>query len=103
MFMQIPSRILTLLWDVSVEEMTPEAGWERLVIERVMDRGCWDDMRWLLQAFDREQLREFVSGRGRRVLAPRELSFWATICGVPEGERHAWVRESRTRARAWRG
>ena len=60
-------------------------------------------MRWLLDAFDRARLRDFLSRRGRRVLAPRELRYWAFMCQVPGDEQDAWVADARLRERAWRG
>jgi len=100
--MEIPATIHALLWEYSPEEITSGKKWRSAIIERVMQRGCWDDMLWLLRAFDRERLRSFLEGRGRRALAPRELRFWARICEVPEFEQDTWVHESRERVGAWR-
>jgi hypothetical protein len=101
--MQIPPRVQALLWDVSIDLSSVDARCERLIIERVMDRGCWEDMRWLLRSFDGKRLRKFVRSRGRRVLAPRELRFWTTVCGVPKAEADIWVGEARKHERSWRG
>ena len=101
-FMEIPSTVRTLLWEYSLDEIPSGEKWQSAIIERVMQRGCWEDMLWLIQAFDRERLRVFLERRGRRALAPRELRFWATICGVPEDEQDTWVHESRERVGAWR-
>ena len=101
-FMEIPEAVRTLLWEYALDEVPSSEKWRLAIIERVMQRGCWDDMLWLLRAFDRERLRVFLERRGRRALAPRELRFWATICGVPEDEQDTWVLESRARERAWR-
>jgi hypothetical protein len=100
--MDVPPSVRTLLWEYSKEEVAADEAWESVIIERVMQHGCWDDMRWLLQSFDRNRLRSFLERRGRRVLAPRELRFWARICEVPDIEQDSWVRESRARQRAWR-
>ena len=101
-FMEIPASVRTLMWEYSLEEIPSGKRWQSAIIERVMQRGCWDDMLWLLRAFDLERLSDFLEHRGRKALAPRELRFWATICGVPEDEQDTWVRESRERVGAWR-
>jgi hypothetical protein len=101
-FMEISAEVEALLWEYSLEKIPSGEGWHLTIIERVMQRGCWDDMVWLLQAFDRERLRDYLEHRGRRALAPRELRFWATICGVPGDELDLWVHESRERVGAWR-
>ena len=101
--MEIPVGVRALMWEYSVDEAPSGKGWEKAIIERVMERGCWNDMLWLLRVFDRSRLRGFLDKRGRRVLAPRELRFWARICDVPERDQDAWVREARERERAWLG
>ena len=101
-FMEIPTTVRSLLWEYSLGDTTLSDRWYPTIIERVMQRGGWDDMLWLLRAFDRERLRAFLVHRGRRVLAPRELRFWARICGVADEEQDAWVHEARERERAWR-
>jgi len=101
--MEIPAGVRALLWEYSMDEAPSGKGWENAIIERVMQRGCWNDMLWLLRTFDRSELRSFLNNRGRRVLAPRELRFWARVCSVPDNDQDVWVREARVRERAWRG
>jgi hypothetical protein len=101
--MEIPATVTALLWEYSLDDSPFEERWQSTIIERVMQRGCWDDMQWLLREFDPEQLRSFLALRGRRTLAPRELRFWSRICRVPDTEQDLWVRESRIREKAWRG
>ena len=101
-FMEIPEGVQSILWEYSLDEIPSGDRWQSAIIERVMQRGCWDDMLWLLRVFDRERLLVFLERRGRRALAPRELRFWSRICGVPEDDQDTWVLESRARERAWR-
>jgi hypothetical protein len=100
--MEIPATVRDLLWEYSLDEIPRGDRWQDTIIERVMQRGCWDDMLWLLRAFERGELCAFLERRGRRVLAPRELRFWAKIVGVPDTKQDIWVHESRERERAWR-
>lgn len=92
-----------MLSDFELPSAPSGPRWERVVIERVMARGTLADMRWLVAAFDRDRLAAYLAERGRRILPPRELRFWATICHVPEAEADAWVRAARERERMWRG
>ncbi|MFV2073101.1 MAG: hypothetical protein ACC742_10685 [Thermoanaerobaculales bacterium] len=101
--MRIPASVQALFWEYSVDQAPSGEGWEKTIIERVMQRGCWKDMLWLLHTFSRSRLRSFLEQRGKRAIAPRELRFWATMCGVPGDVQDAWVREARARERAWRG
>lgn len=101
--MQIPSNVRKLLWEYRIDGETIDPRWEDTILERVMQRGGWSEMQWLLQAFDRGRVRDFLANRGRRVLAPRALRYWALICGIPVHDQDAWVVEARERERAWRG
>lgn len=91
------------MWEYDVPLAPDEPVWQRAVIERVMARGSWADMRWLLASFERTRLRGYLVSRGRRVLPPRELRFWGIVCGAPAADLDGWVREARERERAWRG
>jgi len=101
--MPIPASICDLLWEYTVDGTVVDGPAENAVLERVMQVGGWDEMRWLLRTYGRRRLQEFLEDRGRRVLAPRELRFWAFVCGVPAEEQERWVTEARRRERMWRG
>lgn len=101
--MEIPATVRRLLWEYDLTISAPDEQWREAVIERVMQRGTWDQMRWLVRAFDRGALIAFLTRRGQRSLAPRELRFWATMTNVDAAVRDAWVAAARQRERAWRG
>jgi hypothetical protein len=99
----IPAGVRELMWEYDQDLLTPSGEIPRAVIERVMLHGRWADMQWLLEAVDRSRLESFLIARGSRVLPPRELSFWALACGVPESTAAHWRREARRRETEWRG
>lgn len=73
-----------------------------LIIGRIMEQGDWAAMRWLRQAYPVERLVQFLEGRGRRTLPPRELNYWALVCGVDEDRRCQWVEDARNSTDVWR-
>jgi hypothetical protein len=99
--MDLPSHIQELLWEYDLEDPQGPERLERAIVERVMERGGWDSMRWLLGAFPRSELRGFLDRRGRRVLPPRELRFWSWVTGVADPVADSWVREARERTERW--
>jgi len=101
--MEIPESVRELLWEYDLGDPGVVNRLERVMMERVMERGGWDAMQWLLRSFGREKLRRFVEDRGRRVLPARELRFWTWVCGVPEEVAGDWVGQARARELAWRG
>jgi len=99
--MELPEHVQALLWEYDLEDPQVSDRLDRVVVERVMERGGWESMRWLLGAYQRSELREFLEKRGRRVLPPRELRFWSWATGVPDPVATSWVHEARERAVVW--
>lgn len=98
----VPDAIRLLLHDYAVPARLDGPVWERAIMERVMERGSWDDMRWLVATFGRARLAAYLRERGQRVLPPRELRFWSLVSGIPEPIADGWVRAARDRMSAWR-
>ena len=92
-----------MMWEYDPEELLREKSVPDIVIERVMARGNRLEMEWLLRTVQRERIRAILSNRGVRILSPRELSFWALACDVPEETASIWRREARQRDTQWRG
>jgi hypothetical protein len=101
--MQIPESVSGLLWEYDLEDSEVVRKLERVLMERVMERGGWDAMTWLVSFFGREKLRVFLEDRGHRVLPARELRFWSWVCHVPESVAGGWVGQARAREMMWRG
>lgn len=100
--MVVPNSVRLLLHDYALPSRLDAAVWERLIVERVMERGNWEAMRWLLAQFGRARLSQYLRERGHRVLPPRELRFWSLVTGIPNSVADQWVRRARDRVRAWR-
>ena len=101
--MKLPDNVERLLWEYDIDALREESEIPEVVLERVMARGGWHEMCWLLASCDRRRLRVFLEDRGARVLAPRELAFWALACSIPEDRASMWIHKARTRQQAWRG
>lgn len=99
--MELPPHVRDLLWEYDLEDPQVLDRLDRVIVERVMERGGWESMRWLLGAYQRSELRGFLERRGRRVLPPRELRFWSWATGVPDPVATSWVHEARERAAIW--
>lgn len=91
-----PPAVTILLWDVDPERVDLERDrW--FIMERVMSRGSWEAMRWLRSRYEVEALADFVRTQGPNRLTPRDLAYWALVCGVelepkPGGGRPSWAR-----------
>jgi hypothetical protein len=90
----IPAELTWLFWDVDPATIDLDRHRD-YVIERIMTRGNWLAMRWLVDHVANTHLAEFLSRGGHR-LPPRERAFWSLIAGVPShstpgGGRPPWA------------
>ncbi len=90
----IPTELAWLFWDVDPMQIDLERHRD-YVLERIMTRGDWFAMRWLIAHVEKPMLADFLLRRGDRV-APRDRAFWSLIAGVPframpGGGRPSWA------------
>lgn len=79
--MVIPGELCWLFWEV--DPSTIELPRHRdYVLERIMQRGNWAAMQWLIRTFTTADLGDFLLRKGAR-LSPRERAYWSLIAGVP--------------------
>lgn len=99
--MKIPEGVLRLMWEYDGAVLQNGTMLLDTLLERVMSAGGISEMRWLLHAVDRARLAAYLESRGRRVLPPRELSFWCRMAGIEESVAAQWVGNARAREGAW--
>jgi hypothetical protein len=77
----IPPELTWLFWDV--DPATLDLVLHRdYVLERVMTRGDWLAMRWLIDHVAKPDLAAFLRRRGDR-LTPRDRAFWSLMADLP--------------------
>jgi hypothetical protein len=68
------SRRGSLFWDADPARVDPEQH-SRYVIERIMDFGTDDEIRWMCQAYPKEELRRVLE-LPRSPIHPKSRKFW---------------------------
>lgn len=66
----------TLFWDVNVNKIDPSKH-ARYIIERIMDFGTDDEVRWMWQTYDRSLIRDVV--KRSRVLHKQTRALWTLM------------------------
>lgn len=99
---KIPEFLHSLLWDYDIDSIDIKIH-AFLIIARIMERGTWETMQWLRKTYSNEELREFIEKKGVRLLPPRELNYWAFICGIPDAQRQNIVDDAAKIHAQWRG
>ncbi|MBW1910164.1 MAG: hypothetical protein JRJ11_11585, partial [Deltaproteobacteria bacterium] len=98
----IPEFLFQLFWEYDCGTIDIIRH-DSLIMGRIMERGSWVSMDWLQKKYSREQLGSFLEKRGNRILPPRELNYWALMCGIPSDKREKWIKHARGKQDVWRG
>jgi len=99
----IPQNIERLLWEYDLDGLDFTSELTDVICGRVMARGCWAEMQWLISVVGPEHLRSYFEKRGAHELPPREVAFWGLACSVPDRLVQQWVGAARARQQEWRG
>ncbi len=55
-----------------------------VIIERTLERGSWEQIRWLFDRYDRELIKEWVRRHGYRRLNKRAFHYWRWMLGLAD-------------------
>ncbi len=66
-------------YDLAQLDLTQDAN---LIIQRVLEFGTWDEIRWLFAIYGRRRLRLFLRQHGARWLKPATFHYWRTLLGI---------------------
>ena len=67
-----------------------------LIIQRTLEYGTWDEVRWLFKAYTRQRIQRFLREHGERWLKPSTFNYWRKLLGVrrwqaaPFGKGEVW-------------
>jgi hypothetical protein len=53
-----------------------------LIIQRTLEHGTWDEVRWLFRTYGSSRIRTFVRERGERLLSPVPFNYWRRLLGL---------------------
>jgi hypothetical protein len=69
-------------YDIAKLDIVRDAN---LIIQRVLEFGTWDEIRWLFKTYHGERIRLFLRQHGDRWLKPVTFTYWRKLLGV-----HRW-------------
>ena len=81
---RLPPALHPLFWDCPPDAIDPDAH-ATLVLERALEYGSLEGVRWTLAYYGADRLRDFLRRRGVRTLSRKTLGFW-TMLLQSEGE-----------------
>ncbi len=81
---QLPSSLKPYFQEYDTErlDIVQDAN---LIIQRTLEFGTWDEIRWLFATYGRQRIRLFLRRHGQRWLAPVTFHYWRKLLGI-----HRW-------------
>jgi len=77
----LAKEVKSLFWEVEISAVDVSAHWE-YVLERILEYGTAESVRWAMESYGEAKIREFILGRGLRVLSRKTVNYWAMRLGL---------------------
>lgn len=88
---RLPKTSKWLFPEYDFTAMTPEE-YAGVVIERILDRGSWAEIRWLLDHYGKRDVAKWVRRHGYRRLDRRAFAYWRWMLGIKRYTVPPWER-----------
>jgi len=75
----------SLFWDVNVETIDIEKH-ANYIIERFLEYGTLDGVRWLRKFYGDERIRQFLLTKRFRIRSKKTLNYWRLILNISSEE-----------------
>ena len=79
-------------YDVEAMDLEHHSG---VIIERVLERGTWEQARWLFATYGEARVAAWVGQHGFRLLSGRSFALWRLALGITDYVAPAWAVEAR--------
>jgi len=53
-----------------------------LIMQRTLEHGTWEEVRWLFRAYGSPRIRTFLRERGTRLLSGVTFNYWRKLLGI---------------------
>jgi hypothetical protein len=69
--------------------------YQGVIIERILERGSWQQIRWLFRTYGEYLVADWVRKHGFRLLSKRSFTLWRLSLDIDEFSAPAWVIEAK--------
>jgi uncharacterized protein DUF6922 len=83
---QIPAGLITHLQEYDVAKLDVERD-SNLVIQRTLEFGTWEEVRWLVQRYGAPHIRSWLRQWGERQLSRVAFNYWRKFARVRKWRR----------------
>lgn len=66
-----------------------------VIIERILERGSWEQLRWLFSVYGENLVVKWVREHGFRLLSKRSFALWRLTLGITKHKTPNWAIEAK--------
>ncbi len=86
MDLQIPTSLKPHFQEYDLASLDGERD-AALIMQRTLEYGTWEEVRWLFRQYGKAHIRDFVRKRGERMLSPVTFNYWRKLLGIRRWQR----------------
>jgi len=79
-------------YDFNTIDLEHHAG---VIIERILERGSWEQLRWLFSTYSEPRVGDWVKGHGFRLLSKQSFALWRLALHIEEYYAPEWAEEAK--------
>ena len=72
-----------------------------VIIERVLERGNWEQTRWLFETYGESMVADWVRKHGFRLLSKRSFALWRLALNIKDYVAPDWAVKAKKLPEAW--
>jgi hypothetical protein len=91
---ELPAATAWLFPEYDFAAIDPETCAD-VIIERILERGSWDELRWLFARYGEPRVSEWVRVHGFRLLSKRSFALWRLALDMQNYVAPGWAREAK--------
>lgn len=81
MYLQIPTSLKPHFQEYDLASLDGQQD-AALIMQRTLEYGTWEEVRWLFRQYGKAPIRSFVRERGERMLSPVTFNYWRKLLGI---------------------
>lgn len=91
---QVPSDTAWMFPEYAFETLDVEVH-RGVIIERILEKGSWEHLRWLFATFGEAEVAQWVQRHGFRLLSKRSFALWKLALGIKKYQAPAWAKTAK--------
>lgn len=98
--LDIPSDMAWLFPEYAFPVMDVQTH-QGVIIERVLERGSWEQLRWLFATYGEAAVADWIAKHGFRLLSRRSFALWRLVLNVEQYHAPDWAIAAKQLPESW--